>query len=179
MGHRLMVREVSWHMPSSPDRALVEMCTSMTRRSGQQMARVRKEGQLQQFLFTDSSKGLKPIHITDTMKIWKFILTLQVSYTLKTLNEGFLLHEYILKMFCVLKWHNTWWVMIPMHLLKAVTSSLWRCMSSDTLSAFNIHQIQEPSCNFGLHTVSQLSFQDVKCIQEMYGMVWYVHEYAN
>ncbi len=106
MGHRLMVREVSWHMPSSPDRALVEMCTSMTRRSGQQMARVKKEGQLQQFLFTDSSKGLKPIHITDTMKIWKCILTLQVSYTLKTLNEGFLLHEYILKMFSVLKWQH-------------------------------------------------------------------------
>ncbi len=165
MGHRLMVREVSWHMPSSPDQALVEMCTSMTRRSGQQMARVRKEGQLQQFLFTDSSKGLKPIHITDTMKIWKCILTLQVSYTLKTPNEGFLLHEYILKMFCVLKWHNTWWVMIPMRLLKAVG------MSSDTLSAFNIHQIQEPSCHFGLHTVSQLSFQDVNDIQEMYGMV--------
>ncbi len=75
-------------------------------RCGQQMARVRKEGQLQQFLFTDSSKGLKPIHITDTMKIWKCILTLQVSYTLKTLNEGFLLHEYILKMFSVLKWQH-------------------------------------------------------------------------
>lgn len=31
--------------------------------------------------------------------------------------------------------------------------------------------IMFPAYNFGLHTVLQLSFQDVKDIQEMYGMV--------